>query len=75
MTFFYNKLEYLRQRYKELIREMRSRGYNPQFPYPNDLFFGLDSHWMNDYTPTPTAMEINRARIQERLNGPHHSPE
>lgn len=67
VTFFYDKLEYLRIRYQDLIREMRRRGYNPQFTYPNDLFFGLDEHWMNYYIPPQAALDLNQSRITERL--------
>ncbi|UUV44824.1 endonuclease V [Rhodobacter phage RcRudolph] len=66
MLFFYDKCMFLLRRQQSLIREMRSRGYNPNFAYPNDLITGLDQHWLGDYEPTDAALAINRARIKER---------
>lgn len=66
MLFFYDKCMFLLRRQQSLIREMRSRGYDPKFAYPNDLITGLDQHWLGDYEPTDEAMAINRARIKER---------
>lgn len=66
MLFFYDKCMFLLRRQQSLIREMRSRGYNPNFAYPNDLITGLDQHWLGDYEPTDEAMALNRARIKER---------
>lgn len=67
MLFFYDKCMFLLRRQQSLIREMRARGYDPKFAYPNDLITGLDPHWLGDYTPTVEAIELNRQRIRERL--------
>lgn len=64
VKFFYNKLEFLRQRQWSLIEEMKSRGYAPRFHAPDIARF--DEHWKNDYEPTPEAMAINKQRIEER---------
>lgn len=66
MLFFYDKCMFLLRRQQSLIREMRSRGYDPKFAYPNDLITGLEAHWLGDYEPTDEAMALNRARIKER---------
>lgn len=63
-TFFYDKGGYLAKRHAELRAEMERRGYAVN--YELDL-----SSWpqsaMNDWTPTPEALAINRQRIAERL--------
>lgn len=65
-TFFFDKLGYLVERYRQLVQEMQRRGYNPN-PVPIDkLTNGIDSVWFGQYTPTPQAIEINRQRIKER---------
>lgn len=66
MLFFYDKCQFLLQRQKSLIHEMRRRGYEPKFDRPDDLIVGLDPHWLGDYEPTTEAMALNRARIKER---------
>ena len=66
MLFFYDKCMFLLRRQQSLIREMRRRGYDPKFAYPNDLIVGLEAHWLNDYEPTGEALELNRQRIKER---------
>ncbi|QXN72363.1 endonuclease V [Rhodobacter phage RcSimone-Hastad] len=66
MLFFYDKCMFLLRRQQSLIREMRRRGYDPKFDYPNDLIVGLEQHWLGDYEPTNEARALNRARIKER---------
>jgi deoxyribonuclease (pyrimidine dimer) len=65
LTFFYDKGVWLERRHRQLIAEMRRRGYQVNLP-PLDL-----SHWpssaMNDWQSSPAALAINRERIQERL--------
>lgn len=65
--FFHDKGLYLQKRHRQLIAEMKRRGYNPTLP-PLDL-----SHWpewaMNDWQPDTEAMTVNRERIAERLAG------
>lgn len=65
LTFFYNKGLWLENRHKELIAEMKLRGFTVNLP-PLDL-----SHWpkwaMRNWIPTKEAIELNRARIAERL--------
>lgn len=68
VRFFYNKALWLLNRQKALVAEMLARGYNPNHTNPDDLLpDGLDPWRMMDWTPTPDALAINRARIEERL--------
>lgn len=68
MKFFYAKCLFLLRRQQSLIREIRSRGFNANHGYPNDLLNGLDQHWLNDWEPDEMALYLNRLRIRERLN-------
>lgn len=67
MKFFCDKLGWLVARQQILIDEMKARGYNPQFGVDN-LLDGIDKAFVGDYVVTDEALEINRARIKERLN-------
>lgn len=64
VTFFYDKGMFLIKRHEELCLEMKKRGFA--------VNFSLDlSSWskerMNDWTPSQEEIEINKARICERL--------
>jgi len=63
VKFFFNKFLFLQIRFENLVDEMLSRGYNPRFT--DSTIFVVDKLYYNDYTPTETAIEINRARIKE----------
>lgn len=65
VKFFYDKLLYLKKRYELLHEECIRRGFKVQF-YGN-AWDNLPSNLMNDYTPTPTDVEIVRERINEKL--------
>lgn len=67
--FFYNKAGYLVLRYYELVKECNKRGRNVNFPDVPDFAFSLPGEWSNLWKPTPEALELNRQRIKERLNG------
>lgn len=66
MTFFYDKLEFLRKRQNELIEELLNRSYNIQFTEGLDLSEFPDC-WKGDYEPTIEAEELSRARIHEKI--------
>jgi len=66
VKFFYNKGKYLHKRYKELIKEMKSRGMNPnsdrkfkRYQWPDELY--------NDWSPTKKDQMIIRQRIEEKI--------
>lgn len=68
VTFFYDKLLYLRKRYNKLIEEMKRRGMSPD---PSRTFPSLDEFpkWcLNDWNPTIEDVQVIRARILERVN-------
>lgn len=65
VRFFYPRLRYCENRVRALAREMRRRGMKPQFGDPN-LSALLGYGFMNDWTPTPEAQALNRARIAEK---------
>ena len=72
---FYDKLGFVSKRYESLVQEMLKRGYKPN-PIPTEeLLKGIDSRLHNGYIPTAEALEINRKRIQERLQGSLNSKE
>lgn len=64
---FCNKLQYITERYQQLIQEMLDRGYKPNPINIKDLLDGIDPKMYNQYVPTDEAIKINRQRINERL--------
>lgn len=66
VSFFYDKLQYLRVRHQALAEEMRSRGWNPLMDC-TDRAGELHLDLQKDWVPTPEAQKANRQRIQERL--------
>lgn len=66
VKYFFNKFGYLKSRFEQLVSEMERRGYHPKFK--DSSIFNQEERWMGNYTPTPEAIEINRQRINERLN-------
>jgi hypothetical protein len=64
VKFFYDKMNYLKLRFEQLVNEMLRRGYNPN--YNDSSIFNVDCKYMNDYSPTQEAIELNRNRIKER---------
>ena len=65
--FFYNKGKYLDNRYKQLISEMKRRGFNPDpnRKFPIDIF--KNNGLYNDWMPTIEDQKIIRQRIAERI--------
>ena len=49
VTFFFNKLHYLENRQRRLIREMENRGYKPTFTTVDISDIGPE--WKNSYIP------------------------
>lgn len=66
VRFFYSRLGYLAKRQASLVKEMRARGYQPQYDNIIDLLDGIPAEWLQDWTPTPQAIALNKARIKER---------
>ena len=65
--FFYDKLQYITERYDALCNEMISRGYTCNRVAKHELEQGIDKSLFNDYSPTAAAIELNRDRISLRL--------
>jgi len=68
VSFFYDKLGYLLNRYQDLYNECCRRGYNVQ--NYESAWEGVPSGLMNNYTPTDVDISIVRERIAERLTNP-----
>lgn len=66
VTFFYNKLKYLHNRYKLLYLECKDRGFNVQ-DY-NSCFEGLPEHLYKDWSENEEVRKIVVERINERLS-------
>ena len=65
--FFYNKGKYLNKRYKEIIKEMKARGFKPDSKrkFPKEIF--INNNLYNDWTPTIEDYKIIRKRILSKL--------
>ncbi len=67
VKFFYDKLGFLRSRYRDLIAECVFRGINFTNVFPYEEVGRLDPSLVRDYVPTTDALAINRARISIRM--------
>ena len=66
VTFFYNKGAWLKRRYAALVEELVSRGYNLDQSRVAD--FSIFSKFLdNDWSADTDAVNINSARITERI--------
>lgn len=65
--FFYDKLEFITQRYYALNEEAKRRNFKVNPIDKQSLVAGIQDWWFNDYQPTKKAVEINRQRIMERI--------
>jgi len=70
VRFFYNKLKYLRYRYEHIYIECKCRGFKVE-QYHNAFKFPIEIRnkirpLLNDWTPTPEAIELIKQRIKER---------
>ncbi|MFZ7216497.1 pyrimidine dimer DNA glycosylase/endonuclease V [Avibacterium avium] len=65
VRFFFNKLQFLKNRYDLLHQECKARGFNVQYFWPEDL--PQDPSLWQDYQPTENALALNRERIKLRM--------
>jgi len=65
VKFFYNKLQFLHNRYLEIYAECIERGYN--VTNYNDCFLGVPQQLYNDYKPTAQDRQLILDRIAEKL--------
>ena len=65
--FFYNKGKYLYKRYSLIIKEMKSRGFNPDENrvFPKDVF--TMNNLFNDWEPNQSDIKIIRKRINKKI--------
>lgn len=73
IKFFYDKLEYLAKRQKQLIKELNRRGVRTTYKAEELLNYHQKNGghcaallW-NNWNPTKSAMALNRQRIKQRL--------
>ena len=66
--FFYNKGKYLHNRYLELIKEMKNRGFKPDIKrvFPTQIF--IKNNLYNDWEPSHDDYKIIRQRISEKIS-------
>jgi deoxyribonuclease (pyrimidine dimer) len=67
VKFFYTRLGWCLERQADLIFEMLSRGLKPRLEDVRSLAKGLPKRVLGGWEPTPEALELNRARLKERL--------
>ena len=65
VKFFYNKLLYLKLRYKKLYKECKKRGFNVQYYIKS--WDNLPTKLMGNYNPSSKDVEIIKKRINEKL--------
>ena len=70
VTFFYNKLNFLRYRFEKLTNELYQRGYNisPVEFVVEDYKFVYDAIPQIRWEPNKSEIQTNVGRITERLN-------
>lgn len=68
VSFFYDKLGYLKERYIDLYNECIARGFKVQSYLPS--WDGVPQELMNSYIPTERDIHIIRERIADRLANP-----
>ncbi len=72
VTFFYTRLAYLARRHRELVAEMKLRGYKPQFDgIRREQFPDIPTTFWQDWAPDAEALHINRMRLAERGGAPY----
>ena len=71
VLFFYNKIEFLRQRFKRLCEEMENRGYYPDWSR-EVVFNGFDDRWCNEWQATEEDNKIVWDRIGQRIDEKPH---
>lgn len=67
VTFFYNKLKFIADRYEQLTAEMKRRGYNPNPISRENLLEGIDIRLHMGYNPTIEALEVSKERILKMM--------
>lgn len=71
VSFFYNKLKFLQNRFDRLVGEMQARGYTPDISRKT-AFDGFDSVWYGDWASTADDDKIVIERINLRISQKPH---
>jgi len=66
VKFFFNKLGWLRSRYRSLVRECLIRGRAVNFPDDDSLTIGIDASWLGHWSPSREEILVNLSRLNER---------
>ncbi len=66
VTFFYDKLGFLKQRYRELCQECLVRGRQVNYGDVEMLAEGVPDCWFGSWTPSAKDIAINLERIADR---------
>lgn len=66
VTFFYDKLEFLRLRQIELITECLKRGFKIKDTTVQDIS-DIPVEFRNNYVPSEAAIAISQARLDEKI--------
>jgi len=71
VTFFYDKLGFIKNRYLSLVAEMHKRGYSTDSEKRKSILQAtdeqvVDKNLWKEYTPTQEALSENLQRLQER---------
>lgn len=65
VKFFFDKMQFLKNRYDLLHEECLLRGFHVQYIWPENLT--TDPFFWKNYNPTPTALAENIERIRVRM--------
>jgi deoxyribonuclease (pyrimidine dimer) len=69
VLFFYDKMDFLHNRYVALTEELKQRDYNISEHDPIAIFIdSVPGEFVNDWTPDKEAIAINVERVVQRLN-------
>jgi len=68
VKFFFNKKNYLEQRYSDLIKELKYRGFNIDPSSRTVDFSILDKFQQVNWQPNQESLNINRSRIFDRIS-------
>ncbi|ANA49467.1 endonuclease V N-glycosylase UV repair enzyme [Salmonella phage vB_SnwM_CGG4-1] len=67
VTFFYDKLLFLKNRHEEIIAECLKRGFNIKDTSIHDLN-DIPNEWKNDYHPSIWSIQLSQQRLDEKIS-------
>ena len=72
VSFFYNKKQYLLNRWLDLIAELHDRGFNINPESRRVLWNELNKFPQTEWQPSDNDLKVNRERIQLRISAKPH---